>query len=129
MAKKGRKKSILTPREEEVMQLLWDNGPKFVRELIEYYPDPRPHFNTISTVIRSLEDKGFVGHEAQGGAYRYHAIKEKEEFRDHSLSLLIKGYFNNSYLGAVSALVEEEKISVEELKELIELIENDKQNQ
>lgn len=128
MAKKGRKKSILTPREEEVMQLLWDNGPKFVRELIGFYPEPRPHFNTISTVIRSLEEKGFVGHEALGGAFRYHAIKNKEEFRDRSLSHLIKGYFNNSYLGAVSALVEEEKISVQELKELIELIENDKTN-
>lgn len=125
MAKKGRKKSILTPREEEVMQLLWDNGPKFVRELLEYYPDPRPHFNTISTVIRSLEEKGFVGHEAVSGAYRYHAIKEKDIFREQSLSQLIKGYFNNSYLGAVSALVEEEKISVQELKELIELIESD----
>lgn len=124
MAKKGRKKSILTPREEEVMQMLWDKGPCFVRELVELYPEPRPHFNTVSTVIRGLEEKGFVGHTAVGGSFKYHAVKEKEEFRDRSLTHLIKGYFNNSYLGAVSALVEEEKISVSELKELIDLIES-----
>lgn len=123
MAKKGRKKSELTPREEEVMQMLWENGPQFVRELVGRYPDPKPHFNTVSTVIRGLEEKGYVGHETVGGSYRYHAVRAKEEFRDRSLMALVRGYFNNSYLGAVSALVEEEKVTVDELKELISMIE------
>ncbi len=129
MAKKGRIKSLLTPREEEVMQMLWDNGPSFVRELVERYPDPRPHVNTVSTVIRNLEEKGFVGHEAVGGSYRYHALKAKDEFRDRSLLHLVKGYFNNSYLGAVSTLVEEEKISLDELKELVDMIERKHQRE
>lgn len=129
MAKKGRIKSLLTPREEEVMQMLWDNGPSFVRELVGRYPDPRPHVNTVSTVIRNLEEKGFVGHEAVGGSYRYHALKAKDEFRDRSLLHLVKGYFNNSYLGAVSTLVEEEKISLDELKELVDMIERKHQRE
>jgi len=123
---RGRKKSLLTPREEELMQMLWDNGPQFVRELVERYPEPRPHFNTVSTVIRNLEEKGFVDHEAVGGAYRYRATVPKAEFRDRSLGQIVKGYFNNSYLGAVSTLVEEEKISLDELKELIDMIERKK---
>lgn len=126
MAKKGRKKSDLTPREEEVMQMLWDNGPQFVRQLVERYPDPRPHFNTVSTVIRGLEEKGYVTHEQIGGSYRYQAVKPKEEFRERSFMQLVKGYFNNNYLGAVSALVEEEKVTVDELKELIAMIEKNK---
>ena len=129
MAKKGRIKSLLTPREEEVMQMLWDNGPSFVRELVGRYPDPRPHVNTVSSVIRNLEEKGFVGHEAVGGSYRYHALKAKDEFRDRSLLHLVKGYFNNSYLGAVSTLVEEEKISLDELKELVDMIERKHQRE
>ena len=124
---KGRKKSILTPREEEVMQMLWEYGPQRVRELVERYPEPRPHFNTVSTVIRGLEEKGFVDHVQEGGVYRYHALKDKSEFRERSLIQLVKGYFNNSYLGAVSALVEEEKVTVEELKELISMIEKGKE--
>lgn len=124
---KGRRKSILTPREEEVMQMLWDHGPQRVRELVERYPDPRPHFNTVSTVIRGLEDKGFVGHEQEAGGFRYHALKDKSEFRERSLINLVKGYFNNSYLGAVSALVEEEKVTLDELKELISMIEKEKE--
>lgn len=123
---RGRKKSLLTPREEELMQMLWDNGPQFVRELVGRYPEPRPHVNTVSTVIRKLEEKGFVDHEAVGGSYRYRATAPKEEFRERSLGQIVRGYFNNSYLGAVSALVEEEKISVDELKELIGMIESRK---
>ena len=126
MTNKGRKKSLLTPREEEVMQMLWTWGPQFVRELLERYPDPRPHFNTVSTVIRNLEDKGFVDHEVVAGSHRYRAVRAKEEFGDRSLGQIVKGYFNNSYLGAVSTLVEEEKISLDELKELIDMIERKK---
>ena len=109
------------------MQMLWDNGPQFVRQLVERYPDPRPHFNTVSTVIRGLEEKGYVEHESVGGSFCYRAVKAKDEFRERSLMQLVKGYFNNSYLGAVSALVEEEKVTVDELKELISMIENNKE--
>ncbi|MBO5243844.1 MAG: BlaI/MecI/CopY family transcriptional regulator [Muribaculaceae bacterium] len=123
MGRNSRKKQALTPREEELMQLLWDNGPMYVRELVQLYPDPKPHVNTVSTVVRTLEEKGYVNHEAAGTGYKYFAVAQKEDFADKTLNNVIKGYFNNSYLNAVSTLVKTEKISVDELRELIDLIE------
>lgn len=123
MGRNSRKKQTLTPREEELMQLLWDNGPMYVRELVQLYPDPKPHVNTVSTVVRTLEEKGYVNHEAAGTGYKYFAVAKKEDFADKTLNNVIKGYFNNSYLNAVSTLVKTEKISVDELRELIDLIE------
>lgn len=123
MGRNSRKKQTLTPREEELMQLLWDNGPMYVRELVQLYPDPKPHVNTVSTVVRTLEEKGYVNHEAAGTGYKYFSVAQKEDFADKTLNNVIKGYFNNSYLNAVSTLVKTEKISVDELRELIDLIE------
>lgn len=117
-------KNQLTPKEEELMQLLWEHGPILISKLVELYPEPKPHFNTVSTVVRRLESKGFVAHNDVGGSFHYYAIVPKENFRDRSFGNFIKNYFGGSYFGAVSALVEEEKISAEELKELLRLIEN-----
>lgn len=116
-------KDQLTPKEEELMQLLWEHGPIFISKLIELYPEPRPHFNTVSTVMRRLEAKGIVGHNEVGGSYQYYAIAQKEDFRSRSFGNFIKNYFGGSYYGAVSALVAEEKISADELKELLKLVE------
>lgn len=121
--KAGRKAQILTEKETVLMRMLWDRGPMFVREMLEIYPEPKPHFNTISTIIRILEDKGHVGHEVVGASHRYYAIARQEDFRKKSLARLVSDYFNNSYKNAVSALVEEEKISLDELREIIDLVE------
>lgn len=117
-------KSQLTPKEEELMHFLWDNEPILISKLVELYPDPKPHFNTVSTVIRRLEAKGFVGHDEIGGSFRYYSKVKKENFRDKGLRDFIKNYFGGSYYGAVSTLVEDDKISAKELKELLQLIEN-----
>lgn len=122
MAKK-RDKIVLTEKEEEIMKLLWEHGPLHVREMLEYYSEPKPHVNTVSTIVRILEQKGYVGHEAVGGSHRYHAIAKMEEFRRKTFGELIRNYFDNSYMGVVSSLVEDEKISVDELKELINRVE------
>ena len=114
----------LTPKEEELMQLLWEYEPILISKLIEFYPEPKPHFNTVSTVMKRLESKGFVSHNEIGGAFQYFSTVKKENFRNKSFGVFIKNYFGGSYVGAVSALVEEDKISVAELKELLELIEN-----
>lgn len=119
----GRKPLAITEKELEIMKLLWNHGPMFVREMLQHYPDPKPHFNTVSTTVRNLEEKGYIGHEAVGGSYRYHPLAEEQQFRDKSLKELIATFFNNSYRSAVSALVEEEKISIDELKEIIDLVE------
>lgn len=105
------------------MELFWDNGPMYVRQLLELYPEPRPHFNTLSTFVRALEEKGFVGHETFGNTFRYYAALSRNDFKKRTLAGVVSKYFNNSYLGAVSSLVQEEKISLDELKQLIREVE------
>ena len=117
----------LTGKEEEIMGFFWEKGPLFVKEILEFYDEPRPHFNTLSTFVRILEEKGYVGHRVFGNTYQYYAVVSKDEFKDRTLRGVISKYFNNSYLSAVSALVKEEKITVEQLKELIELVEKGEQ--
>lgn len=119
-----KKKDQLTSKEEELMQLLWEYGPIAISKLVELYPDPKPHFNTVSTVVRRLEAKGFVSHDETGGSFQYYAIVKKENFRSRSFGNFIRDYFGGSYYGAVSALVAEDKISADELKELLELVQN-----
>ena len=113
----------LTKKEEEIMNHFWDKGAMFVKELLELYPEPKPHFNTLSTMVRNLEANGFINHKAYGNSYQYYPTVTREEYAGSSFKGIISNYFNNSYLNAVSALVKEEKISIDELKELIEQIE------
>lgn len=113
----------LTPKEEELMRLFWQHGPLFVRELVDLHPDPKPHFNTLSTVTRALEAKGYVAHKNFGATYQYYAAVSEADYSRSTLGQVISRYFENSYVDAVSALVDEEKISVDELKELIARVE------
>jgi len=118
----------LTERETEIMEQLWDKGPLTVRQMLEYYPDPKPHVNTVSTTVRILEDKGYVSHDPESSKpFHYFAVAQACDFAGRSLAQVIKSYFNNSYKSAVSALVEEEKISIEDLKQIIEMVEHKKQ--
>lgn len=116
----------LTKREEEIMKLFWEKGPLFVKEIIPMLDEPQPHFNTISTIVRGLETKGYVAHEAFGNTHRYYAAVSESEHGKNTLANIVNHYFGNSYLSAVSSLVKEEKISLDELKSLIELVENQK---
>ncbi len=118
------KNERLTRREEELMQCFWAHGPLFVRELVEMAPEPKPHFNTLSTMVRTLETKGYLSHKAFGSTYQYYPVVSEAEFSRRTLGNVIRRYFENSYMGAVSALVEEEKISVDDLRELLDRIEN-----
>lgn len=113
----------LTRKEEEIMDLFWENGPMFVRELRERYPDPKPHFNTLSTMVRILESEGFLGHTAHGNSFRYHPLITKVQFHRGSVENLVDKYFGSSYRAVVSSFVEEEKLSLEDLKGIISQIE------
>lgn len=113
----------LTEKEEQVMQYLWDKGPMFVKELRELYPEPKPHYNTVSTVIRILEEKGFVDHKTYGTTYQYFAKVSYEEYKGKALKSVVDRFFDNSYTKVVSTLIKKEKLSLDELKQLIETIE------
>jgi len=116
----------LTNREEEIMDLFWQKESVFVKDIIDELPEPKPHYNTISTIVRGLEEKGFVGHEQFGNTYRYFAIISREEFSKNTIKNLVGKYFDKSYSSVVSMFVEEEKISVEEIKALILQVEKNK---
>lgn len=116
----------LTNREEEIMELFWEKGSLFVKEIIDQLAEPKPHYNTISTVVRGLEEKGFVGHEQFGNTYRYFAIISREEFSRNTIKNMVSKYFNKSYASVVSMFVEEQKISTKEIQELIRQVESRK---
>ncbi len=113
----------LTRKEKEIMSLFWKHGEMFVKELQELYNEPKPHVNTLSTMVRSLESNGYLGHKAYGNTYQYYPIISEAEYGKNSLSGIIDNYFGKSYISVISALVTEEKVTVDELKELIEQIE------
>ena len=105
------------------MGYFWTEGPLFVKQLLEFYGDPKPHFNTLSTIVRGLEEKGFLAHKTFGNTYQYFAACSEEEYSRGTLKNVIAKYFNNSYLGVISSLVREEDISVDELRQLIDEVE------
>jgi len=114
----------LTAKEEELMCFFWEKGDLFVKDILDFYDEPKPHFNTLSTIVRGLEDKGFLSHKTYGNTYQYYSIISKEEYSRGTLKNVINKYFDNSYLHAVSALVKSENISVDDLRKLISEVEN-----
>lgn len=113
----------MTSKEEEIMRLLWAGGMMSVKDMLDRMPEPKPHVNTVSTFVRQLEAKGYVGHKAVGVAYKYFAILPKKNFSRKTLGDVVRNYFNNNMLSMVSALVDDEELTVDQLKELIEIIE------
>ncbi len=114
----------LTNKEEEILQVLWQLKKAFVKEVIAELPNPKPHYNTISTVIRNMEEKGFVKHISFGKTHQYYPEITKEEYRKKYMQKTIKNYFENSYTNVVSFFAKEEKISIDELKKIIASIED-----
>jgi predicted transcriptional regulator len=113
----------LTRAEEQLMQILWEIGSGFVKEVIELLPVPKPAYNTVSTIIRILETKGFVGHTAFGKSHKYHPIVSKEEYKDFATNKLMNGYFENSVESMFSFFVKNEKIDLNEADEILKMIE------
>lgn len=128
MPKQKKDMKRLTAKEEEIMGYFWEKGPLFVKQLLEYYEEPKPHFNTLSTIVRGLEEKGFLSHHTFGNTYQYYATVSEEAYSKGTLKNVIAKYFNNSYLGVVSSLIKEEDISVDELRQLLDEVEQAKKN-
>ena len=114
----------MTPKEEEVLSRFWTHGPLFIRELLELHDEPKPHYNTLSTIVRILEEKGYIGYKVYGNTYQYYALISQEAYRKKKLQKITDAYFGNSYRHVVSALIEEDELSIEELQDLIEEIKN-----
>ena len=109
----------LTRAEEQVMQVLWQRGPSFVKDVVPELPPPAPATTTVSTIIRILEQKGFVGHEAFGRTHRYHALVAQDAYRRFSLGKLLGGYFGGSFSRLVSFFAKEEDLNPQQLEELL----------
>ena len=113
----------LTAKEEEVLGFFWKHGALHVKDIVDMYDDPKPHFNTISTIVRALEDKGYVGHTQQGKTYLYHAAIAEQEMGKKSIGNLVGRYFKNSYLKVVSSFVEDGNLPIEDLRKLLNEVE------
>lgn len=111
----------LTNREEEIMAYLWEHGESFVKDIILSFEEPKPHYNTISTIVRTLEKKGCIDHKDYGTTFKYYAAISKEAYGTQHLQKQVKKYFNNSFSSMVSSLVESNNLTVDEINELIEL--------
>jgi BlaI family penicillinase repressor len=112
----------LTRKEEEVMKILWKLEKAFVKDIIEKYDEPKPHYNTVSSLVRLLQDKGIIGFKQYGNTYEYFPLVTKEEYRKTFMKQVVSDYFDNSYKSAVAFFVKEKGLSPTELEELIKLI-------
>ncbi|WP_299440076.1 BlaI/MecI/CopY family transcriptional regulator [uncultured Aquimarina sp.] len=115
----------LTNKEEEIMQALWKLQKAFAKE-VQAELNNTVHYNTVSTIIRNLEDKGYIGHTAYGKTHQYFPIITKEAYRSSFVSKAMTQYFNDSYKNMVSFFAKEEKITAEELREILDVIEQKK---
>ena len=111
----------LTKAEEQVMQILWDSEEAIVRDMVEQFPDPRPAYNTVSTVLRVLEKKGFVDHKAYGTTYVYFPLISKKDYSKFQFTNLIKNYFNGSFPKMAAFFARENNLSIQELEEMMDL--------
>jgi len=110
----------LTKAEEQIMQILWEMGDGIVSDIRSNFSDPKPARNTVSTVVRVLEKKGYVGHKAYGNVHLYHPIVSKSEYSKSQLFGLMEGYFNNSFPAMASFFAKEKDLTVKELDELLD---------
>ena len=113
---------VLTPKEEEILAYFWENGPMVIRELLDKHDEPKPHYNTLSTIVRILEEKGYMSYKAYGNIHQYYAVISEDEYRKQNLNKVVDKYFDKSYLRAVSSFIEEEKLSLGDLQDLIQRI-------
>lgn len=114
----------LTQKEEEILTCFWRKGPMFIRELLDIQEEPKPHYNTLSTIVRILEEKGYMAYKVYGNTYQYYPVISEDEYRKLNLKNVVDKYFDKSYMRVVSSLLEEEKLSIDELQKLIQQIKN-----
>ena len=114
----------LTRAEEQIMQILWKLEKAFVKEIIEQMKSPKPAYNTVSTIVRIMEKKEFVSHVSFGKTHQYFPLVQRNDYKATKLQTMVEGYFNQSYKNLVSFFSKEEDLSLEEMQEIKQLMEN-----
>lgn len=112
----------LTKAEEQIMQILWQLNEAIVKDILEKIPEPKPAYNTVSTVVRVLEGKGFIDHKAYGNSHVYFPLISEDDYKKFTFDKLMNSYFDNSYKSLVSFIADEKNLGLKELDELTELI-------
>ena len=115
----------LTRAEEQIMHILWEKGTALVHDILKEFPDPKPAYNTVSTIIRILEQKGFIGHKAYGRTYEYFPLISKKDYTKTYFRSFVANYFGNSYKSLASFFTSEENLSVQELEAIRQLMEEE----
>lgn len=116
----------LAKREEQIMQVFWSMERAFIKEVIPEMPEPKPHYNSLATMVKILEDKGFLGHEAVGNIYQYFPVISKEEYQKHAMKDIVSQYFDNSYSNMLAFFAKEQKLSDQELNDIVNIIKTNK---
>jgi BlaI family penicillinase repressor len=116
----------LAKREEQIMQACWHLEKAFIKDIIAELPEPKPHYNSVATMVRILEEKGFLDHETFGNTFRYYPVVSKDQYQKHAFDDMVKQYFNNSYPSMLAYFAKEQKISKEEINDLLEIIKSQK---
>ncbi len=116
----------LAKREEQIMQVCWHLEKAFIKDIIAELPEPKPHYNSVATMVRILEEKGFLDHETFGNTFRYYPVVSKDQYQKHAFDDMVKQYFNNSYPSMLAYFAKEQKISKEEINDILEIIKSQK---
>ena len=116
--------TTLTKAEEKIMKILWGIERGFIKDIIEHYPDPKPPYNSVSTIVRVLVQKNIVGYEAYGNSHQYHPLLSKEEYSKGQLSRLVSDYYDNSLKQIVNFFSESNKLDEQELDEVMKMLED-----
>lgn len=116
----------LTVKEEKIMRLFWAYGSMFIRDIISHLPAPKPHYNSVATLVKFLEEKGFIEREPMANSFRYKVLISEQQYRGDTVSEVVARYYGNSYFSLVSQFMKEDKVDIQELKDLIAQIETNR---
>ena len=116
----------LAKREEQIMQVFWELEKAYIKEIIPHLPDPKPHYNSVATIVKILEEKGFLDHDSIGNVYRYFPIVKREDYQKHAMKDIVSQYFDNSYPRMLAFFAKEQNLSEAELNEILNIIKSNK---
>jgi BlaI family penicillinase repressor len=116
----------LAKREEQIMQAFWTLQKAFIKEIIPHLPNPKPHYNSVATMVKILEEKGFLDHETVGNIYQYYPKVSREDYQKHAMKDIVKHYFGNSYPRMLAFFAKEQNLSEKEFNEILQMIKSNK---